>query len=192
MPATELIDRPRESLGWKQPTPTEVEKRCEKIVAALQTALKERLIAVALYGSWARGDAHEDSDVDLLLIADDLPDHPIQRVRFLKKAGGEQASGVQFYARTREGFESYFGVMYLEFGLDARVLYDPMGYLAEKLDRIRDIINEAGLYRVQKGRELFWHWKSPPPPGKWRLSWEGYDDGSGRTSLSVAGGARIP
>lgn len=42
------------------------------MVAALRAALGEKLIAVALYGSWARGDAGRGSDVDLLVIARDL------------------------------------------------------------------------------------------------------------------------
>jgi hypothetical protein len=188
----ERIDHLHEAVGWKRLTSAAVAERCKKVIAALRAALGEKLVAVALYGSWARGDADEGSDVDLLVIADDLPDHPIQRVRFLKRMAGSEAAGVQFYARTRKGFESYFGVMYLEFGLDAQVLYDPTGYLAAKLAHIRDIINEAGLYRVQKGRDLFWRWKNPPPACKWKLSWEGYDDGSGRTSLSPASGGRVP
>lgn len=36
-----------------------------------------------LYGSYARGDFHLGSDIDLLIIADCLPDHPLRRLELL-------------------------------------------------------------------------------------------------------------
>jgi len=50
-----------------------------EVVAALQTGLGERLISIVLFGSRARGDAHVDSDWDLLVIARDLPQKAFTR-----------------------------------------------------------------------------------------------------------------
>jgi predicted nucleotidyltransferase len=33
----------------------------------------ERLRSVLLFGSWARGDAHPESDIDLLVVLDEVP-----------------------------------------------------------------------------------------------------------------------
>jgi predicted nucleotidyltransferase len=40
----------------------------------LEGVYGERLVNVVLFGSWVRGDAHEESDVDLLVVLDDARD----------------------------------------------------------------------------------------------------------------------
>jgi uncharacterized protein len=40
----------------------------------LKDVYRERLVDVMLFGSWVRGDAHEESDVDLLVVLDDARD----------------------------------------------------------------------------------------------------------------------
>jgi uncharacterized protein len=50
----------------------------------LKGGLGDKLIAVVLFGSRARGDANEDSDWDLLLIARDLPERVLRRHLWLK------------------------------------------------------------------------------------------------------------
>lgn len=42
----------------------------DEVVQALREAFGDRLHLIVLYGSYARGDATADSDVDLLLVAD--------------------------------------------------------------------------------------------------------------------------
>ncbi|MGB9870548.1 MAG: nucleotidyltransferase domain-containing protein [Anaerolineae bacterium] len=66
-------------------------------VEALREGLGDRLIAVILFGSRARGEADTDSDGDLLVIARYLPQKPFQRHLFLEaitparvaRAGGD-------------------------------------------------------------------------------------------------------
>ncbi|MGH9105495.1 MAG: nucleotidyltransferase domain-containing protein [Acidimicrobiales bacterium] len=48
---------------------------------ALDAALGAR--AVVVFGSVARGDFHPGSDVDVLVVADGLPEHPLDRVQAL-------------------------------------------------------------------------------------------------------------
>jgi predicted nucleotidyltransferase len=42
-------------------------------------AMGPNLVALAFFGSWARGEEKEWSDIDLLLIAKELPDDPFER-----------------------------------------------------------------------------------------------------------------
>lgn len=42
--------------------------------AILRAAYDDRLHNVVLFGSWARSQAHEESDVDLLVVLDDVSD----------------------------------------------------------------------------------------------------------------------
>lgn len=51
----------------------------EQAVDALKAGLGENLLAVALFGSRARGDERPGSDWDLFVLADALPEHPLDR-----------------------------------------------------------------------------------------------------------------
>ena len=55
-----------------------------EVIEGLKETLTGCLVAVVLFGSRARGDAHEESDWDILVIAHDLPDRPFRRHIFLK------------------------------------------------------------------------------------------------------------
>lgn len=54
-------------------------------VRALQQGLGKKLVAIVLFGSRARGDAMEESDWDILIIAEDLPELPMERYRKTKE-----------------------------------------------------------------------------------------------------------
>lgn len=54
----------------------------EQIRQAVDILVREaKPLKVILFGSYARGDAHEDSDVDLLVIERDFPDKNAEMVR---------------------------------------------------------------------------------------------------------------
>jgi uncharacterized protein len=55
--------------------------RARRFAADLDTGLGVR--AVAVFGSVARGDFHEASDVDVLVVADVLPARPLDRLAVL-------------------------------------------------------------------------------------------------------------
>ena len=57
--------------------PVAIQKDCECIVTTLKEKLSNDLIAAALFGSYARGDYQEGSDIDILLIARNLPDESV-------------------------------------------------------------------------------------------------------------------
>jgi predicted nucleotidyltransferase len=64
-----------------QPVPSQVHEQdvLARAVEALRDGLGDRLVAVALFGSRARGEAGEESDWDLLVVAEGLPTSPLQR-----------------------------------------------------------------------------------------------------------------
>jgi predicted nucleotidyltransferase len=58
---------------WTPPTPAEVEEKIQEMVRRIVEGFDpERII---LFGSWARGDAGPDSDVDLLVVMETESKH---------------------------------------------------------------------------------------------------------------------
>ncbi len=144
-------------------------------VERLRAVFGEKLVGIALYGSRARGDARPDSDVDLLMLARDLPESRQERAHLLYETLRDISLDFDFsvYDRTPQEFETQFPSVYLDMGLDSIVVYDPEGYLTQKLARIREIISDVALVRERiTDGEFFWDWKrSVSYP--WALDWEG-------------------
>ncbi|MBI2934137.1 MAG: hypothetical protein HYY29_01065 [Chloroflexi bacterium] len=76
-------------------------------------------------------------------------------------------------AATLFEFESSLRPLYLDIAIDGQILFDTAGYMQEKLNRISEIIREAGLHRVRVDGELMWEWLRPVKPGAWELEWGG-------------------
>lgn len=162
--------------------PAHLEAPLRELVDFLAQELGEDFVALALYGSRARGTAGEDSDVDLFLVAKNLNERLWTRDREMgrltREVGPRRKS---ILSKTPEEFLSGFPSYYLDLGLDAIVIYDTDGFLADALKRIREITEEAGLRRRWLDEEQYayvWDWTGRKPiPGKWSVTWEGYDDG---------------
>ena len=142
------------------------------IVAILEQALGNRLVAVVLFGSRARDTAHQGSDWDLLLVARQLPEKLFQRHLQLKQILPPLWRGkVAIVAKTPEEFESDVSDLFLDIALDGIILYDTDNYMAERLAHLRHLIHSQGLRREQRGDELLWRWEEFPGFG-WSLQWE--------------------
>lgn len=143
----------------------------EQSIEALKRGLGDRLIAVVLYGSRARGEARQDSDWDLLVLAHDLPRRFFRRHRLLKQLLPPAERGqISLLAKTPEEFETSLPALYLDIALDGIALYDPDRYIEEKLARLRQLIREKGLRRERTGRDLVWQWQEFPGFG-WTVEW---------------------
>ena len=96
------------------------------VVRTLQQGLGKKLVAVVLFGSRARGDAREESDWDMLVIAEDLPDRQMERYRKTKEILPQKWRGrISILAKTPVEFEAVLPSLYLEIALDGLILYDP-------------------------------------------------------------------
>ncbi len=147
----------------------------EQAVEALRKALGDRLVAVVLFGSRARGDARPDSDWDLLVIGEELPEGYWDRHRLIREALlGQHSAGVSVVAKTPKEFESNLAPLYLDIALDGQVLFDRDGYARRKLEELRRIIQRAGLFRQQTESGDIWCWKQEPAR-PWALNWEAHD-----------------
>jgi predicted nucleotidyltransferase len=72
----------REDLAPAQ-DPNEGERIAKEAARRLSDAYRDRLRQVVLFGSWVRGQAHEESDVDLLVVLDDVVDRACEGERIV-------------------------------------------------------------------------------------------------------------
>jgi predicted nucleotidyltransferase len=143
------------------------------LVQVLRRAFGDRLVSVVLFGSHARGDATPESDVDIFLVIRGLPDSPLDRITAIRRPlVGLFRERLAFIAKTPEEVLAGLPSLYLDLGLDGRVLYDT-GFFRERQAVLRRLIREAGLRRVIRGGHHYWEWETPPQRG-WRLDWDGY------------------
>ena len=151
----------------------------QKAVAWLRALLGDRLVAVVLYGSRARGDHRPESDWDLLVIASGLPEDRWERSRIFRVPPRPDIHpNLSLMTKTPEEFDRYLPAVYLDIALDGKVLHDPTGYAAEGLSKLGRIIDKAGLYRERvPGAGFEWRWHDPPPIGKWAIEWDYLDRG---------------
>lgn len=144
-----------------------------RVVECYKEYLKENLVSIVLFGSRAREEEKITSDYDLLLIAEKLPVRPLQRVRYVRRPlVGKIEEKIGIIAKTRGEIDRGFPPLYLDIGLDGIILYD-RGFMADRIDRIRAIITQAGLERVRDEGGLRWKWKRRPSGG-WSIDWSGY------------------
>jgi predicted nucleotidyltransferase len=142
-----------------------------QIVTTLQEGLGERLVAVVLYGSQARGQAREASDWDLFIIATDLPMQLWERHILLKRfLPAAYRGAVSLLAKTPQEFEDKISSLYLDIAQDGQILFDPQGYAHRRLAVLQRLMAETGLYRKKSPGGEVWRWRQKPRQ-PWALQW---------------------
>ncbi len=142
------------------------------VASKLREGLGEALVAVVLFGSRARGEAHEGSDWDVLIIARRLPGRTLERtIRLKRMLPPDHRGEVSLLAKTPEEFMSNLPDLYLDIALDGVILYDTDDFMAGRLRLLKELIRRKGLRREKEGRDLIWHWREPPGTD-WSLEWE--------------------
>ena len=117
------------------------------LVRHLQQILDKRLDAVVLFGSRARGTSQHESDWDLLIVVHDLPTSPLQRWQWFHKQTDQLPPDTDILLKTPEEWYAHLSSLTLDVALDGQILYDAHGRMHRFLEKTRDTIQKAGLYR---------------------------------------------
>ncbi|MFP3234250.1 MAG: nucleotidyltransferase domain-containing protein [Sulfolobaceae archaeon] len=133
----------------------------------MKDEFKDDLISVVVYGSVARGDNRNDSDVDLLIIMKNLPkDSMLKRIRLFETKVEDKLNLDEYWKmgyyislspvlKTPEEAEK-FSPLYLDMVYDAVILYDRNYFFARILQKLRDRLKELGAERVRMGKKWYW------------------------------------
>jgi hypothetical protein len=154
-----------------------IEHLLTRLVDACRRHYGSRLAAVAVFGSIGRGTARPDSDVDLIVVADALPDGRVARAADFEAIEASVASAVcearlaglaawiSPVLKTPAEIE-HGSPLLLDMVDDARILYDRDDGLARALARLRARLAELGARRIWRGNAWIWDLKPDYRPGE--------------------------
>lgn len=138
----------------------------------------DRLVAVAIFGSWARGTATPASDLDVLVVAEPLPPSRMKRVREFRPVD-EVTRDVRSHIWSSDGpmielspvFKTPAELaagspLYLDMTLWGAILLDRGGVLESFLQGLRERMRVLGSRRVPFKGGAFWDYKPDLRPGE--------------------------
>jgi len=124
-----------------------------------------------------RNTPRPDSDIDLLIVADDLPPGRIRRVREFDLV--EEKLRPLLERMRQEGIETSLSplikepgdvlkgsLIFLDMLDDARILYDKNSFFRNYLTGLRKRLNELGAKKVYRGGAWYWLLKEKYEPGE--------------------------
>ncbi len=143
----------------------------DKLLAEAKTFYGEMLVSFVVFGSVARQTYRFDSDLDILIIAEDLPRGRMKRIG--QFANIEQRIEPFLESLRKEGIDTYISAvfktpaeaqtgspLFLDMVEDALILYDRSRFFSKVLGRLRNRLKELGAKRVWTGN--VWHWVLKP------------------------------
>jgi len=140
----------------------EFARRCTE---ALRERLGERLLAVALFGSVARGEATPDSDIDLLVIVSERPSEALtEYLSVRRQIEPYPLRRLSPLVTTPEQLRRNF-LLLLDITEEGLILHDPQGVLAGLLTKVRERLQQWGSRKVRLP-DGTWYWQLKTD---WRL-----------------------
>lgn len=153
------------------------ERLINLLLERIETFYGERLVSVVLFGSVGRGTYRQDSDVDLLIIARDLPSGRMKRVKEFYEGVERKVEGT-LKAMRKEGIfaevspviktpeEALKGSpLFLDMVEDAVILHDEGGFFRGVLKRLSERLRSMGARRVWMANAWYWDLKPDFKPG---------------------------
>jgi predicted nucleotidyltransferase len=136
-----------------------------------------RLASAAVFGSVARGTMRPDSDIDLLLVIEDLPKGRMPRVREFEAVESRlepllaESARHGIHTTLSPAFKTpreleYGSPLFLDMTQEVLILHDPSGMLRGYLEKLRARLQALGARRIPKGGGYYWLLKPDLKPGE--------------------------
>ncbi len=124
----------------------------------------ERLISLAVFGSVGRGTPRPDSDIDLLVVAKDLPVGRIARVKEFAAVETALGAAIQGRVELSPVFKTPEEIangspLFLDMVEDARMLFDRDDFFKTALKRLKEGLQRLGARRIWQGNAWYWDLK---------------------------------
>ena len=152
----------------------ELEKR---LLSEILLFYGERLISVVVFGSVARETQNFDSDLDLLIIAEGLPQGRMRRIREFEPVEEKIEPFLKFLQQNK-GINTYLSAiikspeearggspLFLDMVEDAKILFDKDGFFEGILEKLKNRLRELGARRIWRGNAWYWDLKPDYKPG---------------------------
>jgi hypothetical protein len=141
----------------------------EEYLRLLKTRYGGRLVSVCVFGSAARGELKEDSDIDVLLVVRGLPEDVGSRIRELRalRAALRETSvykelierklprSISEVVLTPEEVTKHPPIM-LDMTVDAVIIHDEEGFLRKEIEKVRRRLEELGAIRLRGKEGYYW------------------------------------
>ncbi len=142
----------------------------DRLLHELLGMFNGKLRSLVIYGSVARGDYRKDSDIDILLIIDELPKSRLERTRLFIKV--EEKMDRILDELLDKGYKISFSPiiktpeeaqrlspLYLDMVEDAIIVYDRNCFFEKILEKLKKKLKELGAERIWIGKKWYWRLK---------------------------------
>ncbi len=147
-----------------------------RLLAASIQCYADRMISLAIFGSVGRRTPRPDSDLDILIVADPLPDGRLKRMAGFARVEEEmrpvlaeaRATGIttELSPVLMTPSEILRGSpLLLDLTEDCRFLHDKDGFLQSALEQFRARLERLGARRIWRGNAWFWDLNPGYQPG---------------------------
>lgn len=143
----------------------------KKVIDGTMRFFGEDLVSIVLYGSLARGEIKKDSDIDLLIVSENLPKERLKRQDiFMKMERGVDEEIKRIYEKwgiypyispilkTKEE-ANILSPLYLDMVTDARILYDKDDFFKKVLAKLRLELELLNAKKIKVGKKWYWDLK---------------------------------
>ncbi len=142
----------------------------ENLTYETKSFYEDRLVSLAIFGSVGRGTPNCDSDIDLLIIADNLPNGRMKRIsefNYIENKIEPVTQSLKNYnintrlspvIKSKE--EALYGSpLFLDMVSDAVILYDRDNFLTDILNSLKIKLEKLGSKKIIRGNACFWDLK---------------------------------